>query len=61
METIYAVLLIVISSAGDVEVSTIGSYTENGKDLCVAAAALAESTALVAGVTNTKAVCFPVK
>jgi hypothetical protein len=61
METIYAVLLIVISNTGDVEVNTIGSYTENGKDLCVAAAALAETTAVIGGVTNAKAICFPVK
>jgi hypothetical protein len=60
METIYAVLLIVISSTGDIEVSTIGEYTQDSKTVCDAAAGLAESTALVTGVTNAKAVCFPV-
>ena len=60
METIYAILLVVISGVGDIEVSTIGRYTEETKGVCDAAARLAVSTAEVNGATRAKAVCFPV-
>lgn len=61
METIYAILLIIISSTGDIEVSTIGRYSQESKNVCDSAATLIEVSTKNIGVpTNAKAFCFAI-